>query len=125
MNNPLWMLVPWAVFALAVGLKFWRVTSLFRKHLIGIPSQTERFRQVLERIWAQKALVHKVPVLPPSPESTWKTLRGTLTDSWDHMLSSSSHSSGWVKAMEAVTTARRKHLCLYSKIYSSNAVESI
>jgi hypothetical protein len=56
MSNTLWMLVPWAVFALAAGLKFWRLTSLFRKHLIGIPSQTERFRQRLERIWVKEKL---------------------------------------------------------------------
>jgi hypothetical protein len=54
MPNPLWMLVPWAVFALAAGLKFWRLTSLFRKHLFGIPSRTERFRQGLERIWRKE-----------------------------------------------------------------------
>ena len=53
MHNPLLMLVPWAVFALAAGLKFWRLTSLFRKHLPGIPSRTERFRQGLERIWEE------------------------------------------------------------------------
>ena len=51
MNNPAWMLVPWAVFAVAAGLKFWSITTLFRKHLLGIPSRTERFRQALERIW--------------------------------------------------------------------------
>ena len=51
MNNPLWMLVPWAVFAVAAGLKFWRLTSLFRKDIPGIPSRTELFRQGLERIW--------------------------------------------------------------------------
>jgi len=45
------MLVPWAVFAVAAGLKFWRITSLFRRHLLGIPSRTERFRQGLERVW--------------------------------------------------------------------------
>ena len=53
MDNPLWMLLPWAVFAIAAGLKFWRLTSLFRKHIRGSPSQTERFRQGLERIWAE------------------------------------------------------------------------
>jgi hypothetical protein len=53
-NHPLWMLVPWAVFALAAGVKFWRLTSLFRRHLIGRPSpSSERFRQQLERIWAR------------------------------------------------------------------------
>jgi hypothetical protein len=45
------MLVPWTVFALAAGLKFWGITTMFRKHLLGIPSRTERFRQALERIW--------------------------------------------------------------------------
>jgi len=53
MDNPLWMLVPWAVLALAAGVKFWRITSLFRRHLLGVPSGTERFRQTLERIWAK------------------------------------------------------------------------
>ena len=53
MDNPLWMLVPWAVFALAAGLKFWRITNLFRRNLLGMPSRTERFRQALERIWAK------------------------------------------------------------------------
>jgi hypothetical protein len=43
--------VPWVVLAVAAGVKFWRLTSLFRKHLLGIPSRTERFRQALERIW--------------------------------------------------------------------------
>jgi hypothetical protein len=53
-NHPLWMLVPWAVFALAAGVKFWRLTSLFRRHLIGRSSpSSERFRQQLERIWAR------------------------------------------------------------------------
>jgi hypothetical protein len=31
MNNPLWMLVPWAVFALAAGVKLWRLTSAWRQ----------------------------------------------------------------------------------------------
>lgn len=51
MDKPLWILVPWAVFAIAAGLKFWRITTLFRRHLLGIPTSTERFRQTLERIW--------------------------------------------------------------------------
>lgn len=53
MSNPLWMLVPWAVFAIAAGIKFWRLTSLFRRHLIGAPSSTEKFRSSLERAWAK------------------------------------------------------------------------
>jgi len=51
MSNPLWMLVPWAVFAVAAGVKFWRITTVFRRRLEGSPSRTERFRQSLERIW--------------------------------------------------------------------------
>jgi hypothetical protein len=51
MTNPLWMLVPWAVFAIAAGWKFWRVTTLFRRHLLGATTKTERFRQSLERNW--------------------------------------------------------------------------
>ena len=50
-TNTLWMLVPWAVFALGAGLKFWHLTTVFRRHLLGMPSGTERFRQALERIW--------------------------------------------------------------------------
>ncbi len=49
--NPLWTLVPWAVFAIGAGFKVWRLTVLFRRHLLGVPTRTERFRQNLERIW--------------------------------------------------------------------------
>ena len=49
--HPLWMLVPWAVFAVAAGLKFWRLTSGFRSSRQGSARQSERFRQSLERIW--------------------------------------------------------------------------
>lgn len=45
------MLVPWVVFAVAAGVKFWRVTTLFRRHLLSPPTSTERFRQSLEQIW--------------------------------------------------------------------------
>ena len=50
-HNPLWLLVPWAVFALAAAAKFWLVTTLFRRHMLGFLTRTERFRQTLERIW--------------------------------------------------------------------------
>jgi hypothetical protein len=53
MSNSLWMLVPWAVFAIAAGLKFWKLTALFRRHLSGAPSSTEQFRSSLERAWAK------------------------------------------------------------------------
>jgi len=47
------MLVPLVVLAIGTGLKFWRLTSLIRKQLLDVPSQTERFRQRLERIWSK------------------------------------------------------------------------
>ena len=53
MDNPLWMMLPWAVFAVAAGIKFWRLTSLFSRHLLGTPTDTEQFRRTLERIWAK------------------------------------------------------------------------
>lgn len=53
MSNPFWMLVPWAVFAFAAGIKFWRLTSLFRRRLVVAPSSTEQFRSSLERAWAK------------------------------------------------------------------------
>lgn len=49
--EPLWMLLPWAIFAIAAGVKFWRITTLFRRQLLGVPSPTERFRQSLEQTW--------------------------------------------------------------------------
>lgn len=45
------MLVPWAVFALAAGVKFWRITSLIRRHLSSSSLGTELFRRSLERRW--------------------------------------------------------------------------
>jgi hypothetical protein len=52
MTNPLWMLVPWAVFAVAAGVKFWRLTSAWRQR--GMNSKdTDQFRRSLERIWAR------------------------------------------------------------------------
>lgn len=53
MHNPLWMLVPWVVFAIAAGIKFWRLTKLFRRHLIDTPSSTEQFRASLELAWSK------------------------------------------------------------------------
>jgi len=47
--HQLWLLVPWAVFALAAGVKFWRLTRPFRRQLTE-PS-TEQVRASLERRW--------------------------------------------------------------------------
>lgn len=49
--EPLWMLLPWAIFAIAAGIKFWRITALFRRQPLRVPSPTERFRQSLEQTW--------------------------------------------------------------------------
>jgi len=50
-NGQLWILLPWALFALAVAIKFWQISNAIRQNsLKGRPS-TERFRQRLERLW--------------------------------------------------------------------------
>ncbi|GDX72577.1 hypothetical protein LBMAG39_10100 [Cyanobium sp.] len=51
MPHPAWMLVPWGVFAVGAAIKFWRLTSPFRRQQTGIPTSTEHSRQTLERIW--------------------------------------------------------------------------
>ena len=53
MERPLWMLAPWAVFAVAAGIKFWRLTTVFRKGGHSRATGSERFRQSLERIWTK------------------------------------------------------------------------
>jgi hypothetical protein len=55
MEQPLWMLAPWAVFAVAAGIKFWRLTALFRKVGFSRATGSEQFRQSLERIWAKES----------------------------------------------------------------------
>ena len=54
MTNPLWILVPWAVFAVALALKVLKFGSALKRHLIAPPPSTVQFRQSLERIWAQE-----------------------------------------------------------------------
>ena len=56
MDNPAWILVPWAVFAVAALLKVWQITGSVRARLGGTTPNTERFRQRLERIWARDGL---------------------------------------------------------------------
>ena len=51
MTHPLWMLMPWAVFAVAAGVKFWRLTSAWRQRGAGTATNTDQFRRSLERIW--------------------------------------------------------------------------
>ena len=54
MTHPLWILVPWAVFAVALALKVLRFDSALKRHLIAPTSSIDQFRQSLERIWAQE-----------------------------------------------------------------------
>ena len=54
MDHPLWMLVPWVVFTLALGVKAWRFGALFRRQLRTSASlSTAKARQRLERLWQQ------------------------------------------------------------------------
>ena len=53
MNHPQWILVPWVVFAFALGLKFWQFGSALKRHLMDKTPSTDQFRQTLERIWAR------------------------------------------------------------------------
>jgi hypothetical protein len=53
MAQPIWMLLPWTIFALAAGVKFWRFARLVGQHRPGpgSGSELERMRASLERIW--------------------------------------------------------------------------
>ena len=51
MHNPLWMLLPWAVFAFAAGVKFWRLTSAWRHRGMSTATNPDQFRRSLERSW--------------------------------------------------------------------------
>jgi hypothetical protein len=51
LENPIWMLVPWAVFAVALAIKAWRFAAVLRRQLAARPATTEQVRESLERIW--------------------------------------------------------------------------
>ena len=49
MDHPLWLLVPWLVFAVGIGLKAWKVTRLLNRQVRSsawgggtVPSRLER-----------------------------------------------------------------------------------
>jgi hypothetical protein len=50
MGGPLLILLPWTVFAVAVGLKLWRFGALLHR---GRTLPVEQFRAALERSWAR------------------------------------------------------------------------
>ena len=60
MDQPIWLLVPWLVFAVAAALKAWKIGRLINNRLIKnqLHSQRrdtalgiERFRAELELVW--------------------------------------------------------------------------
>lgn len=51
MSTQLWLLLPWCVFALAAGLKFWRLTQPFRQQ----QRSPEAIRAALERQWQRSS----------------------------------------------------------------------
>ena len=53
MTHPGWILVPWAVFAVALALKVLKFGSSLKRHLTAPPPSTDQFRHSLERIWAR------------------------------------------------------------------------
>ena len=53
-TNPIWILVPWAVFAVALALKVLKFGKALKRHLIAPTPSIDQFRQSLERIWAQE-----------------------------------------------------------------------
>ena len=55
MNHPELILVPWAVFAVALALKVLKFGKALKRHLIAPTPSTDQFRQSLERIWEQEA----------------------------------------------------------------------
>ncbi len=55
MTSQLWLLVPWCVFALAAGLKFWRLTQPFRQSKARDQRSADAVRAALERQWQRSA----------------------------------------------------------------------
>ncbi len=51
MHHPFWLLVPWLVFAVGMGLKAWKVTRLINRQMRSSVWGIERYRAELERSW--------------------------------------------------------------------------
>ena len=47
----IWLVLPWLVFAVAVGFKIWKLTRLIHHHVSRSPLGIEHFREQLERTW--------------------------------------------------------------------------
>ena len=51
MTHPGWILVPWAVFAVALAFKVLKFGKALKGHLSAPTPSIDQFRQSLERIW--------------------------------------------------------------------------
>ena len=51
MNHSSWLLVPWLVFAVGMGLKAWKLTRLINRQMRRSAWEIERYRAELERSW--------------------------------------------------------------------------
>jgi hypothetical protein len=51
MAHPIGLLLPWLVFAIAVGLKTWNTYRMINRQVRNSPWGMERFRAALERNW--------------------------------------------------------------------------
>ena len=57
MDHPFWLLVPWLVFAVGIGLKAWKVTRLINSQLRRSAWGIKRYRAELERSWQRNQSV--------------------------------------------------------------------
>jgi hypothetical protein len=51
MDHPLWLLVPWLVFTVGIGLKALKITRLINRQMGCSAWAIERYRAQLERTW--------------------------------------------------------------------------
>ena len=51
MDHPLWLVVPWLVFAVGIGHKTWKVSRLLNRQVRSSAWGVQRFRAGLERHW--------------------------------------------------------------------------
>ncbi len=56
MENPAWILFPWALFALAAATKVWQIFAHLRRQRSRKLSSIDQMRERLERIWSRDSL---------------------------------------------------------------------
>ena len=57
MDHPIWLVIPWLVFAVGVGVKIWKLTRLIHRQVRSSAWGMERFREELERTWQRGGMV--------------------------------------------------------------------